>query len=201
MKRSEFIAELKARISGLAEDEVSERIDFYGEMIDDRIDAGLSEDEAVADIGDVDKIAAQILSGKDATDTALRVLDKSEKKKHSTKEIILIVSGSPLWLPLMIVAFAVVFSIYVAFLSIVIAFWAIPVSFAAGAVAGLILGPAFLFAGYAATGAVVFGSALILAALSIPTFFGCKVLTSRAVKLAKLIIQFGTKIFRKRREK
>ena len=198
MKKSEFIAALEERISALPDDEVRERISFYGEMIDDRIDAGLSEDEAVADIGGVDKIASHILSGADATDTALRVLNKSEKKKHSAKEIILIASGSPLWLPLMIAAFAVIFSIYISFLSIVIAFWAILVLFSAGAVAGLILGPAFLFAGYAATGAVVFGSSLILAGLSIPTFFGSKALTAWAVVLTRLLVRFGAKILTKR---
>ena len=45
MTKNEFISRLRARLSGLPKDEIRERLAFYGEMIDDRIEEGLSEEE------------------------------------------------------------------------------------------------------------------------------------------------------------
>ena len=48
MTKQEFSDKLKKLLSSLTEEEISERIGFYLEMIDDRIEEGLSEDEAVS---------------------------------------------------------------------------------------------------------------------------------------------------------
>ena len=61
MTKQEFIEALRARLSGLPQKEAEERIGFYIEMIDDRIEEGLTEEEAVANIGSVDEIASQIV--------------------------------------------------------------------------------------------------------------------------------------------
>ena len=60
MTKQEFLAKLEILLSGLTEEEISERIGFYSEMIDDRIEEGLSEEEAVSLIGSVEEVAAQI---------------------------------------------------------------------------------------------------------------------------------------------
>ena len=59
MTKNEFISRLRTRLSGLPKDEIEERLAFYSETIDDRIEDGLTQEEAVADLGDVDDIAAQ----------------------------------------------------------------------------------------------------------------------------------------------
>ena len=51
MNKQEFIVALCDRLVGLPEQEVEDRIGFYCEMIDDRIEDGLSEEDAVAAIG------------------------------------------------------------------------------------------------------------------------------------------------------
>ena len=60
MNKQEFLMRLSKGLSGLPKDDVEERLSFYSEMIDDRIEEGLSEDAAVSEIGDVDKIISQI---------------------------------------------------------------------------------------------------------------------------------------------
>lgn len=62
MNKADFLSELKARLSGLAEADIASSLDYYGEMIDERIEDGLSEGEAVAAIGSVEQAAEQILS-------------------------------------------------------------------------------------------------------------------------------------------
>ena len=60
MTKLRFLLLLQDRLSGLPQDDVEERLNFYSEMIDDRIEDGLSGEEAVAEIGLVEEIVAQI---------------------------------------------------------------------------------------------------------------------------------------------
>ena len=62
MNKQEFITKLKSMLTDLPENEIKERIDFYSEMIDDRIEDGLTEEEAVKDIGTVEEVAKQIIN-------------------------------------------------------------------------------------------------------------------------------------------
>ena len=48
MRKQEFLSALKRSMKGLPKSEIDERISFYSEMIDDRVEEGFSEEEAVA---------------------------------------------------------------------------------------------------------------------------------------------------------
>ena len=61
MKKQEFIDEIRMRMEGLPEEEVSKSIDYYSEMIDDRIEDGMPEEEAVEAVGTVDDAVKEIL--------------------------------------------------------------------------------------------------------------------------------------------
>ena len=56
MNKQEFLAGLQKGLSGLPQEDVEERLTFYGEMLDDRMEEGLSEEEAVAAAGSVEEI-------------------------------------------------------------------------------------------------------------------------------------------------
>ena len=62
MTKLQFLLSLHNKLSGLPQNEIEERLNFYSEMIEDRIEDGLSEEEAVSEIGTVDEIAEQIVS-------------------------------------------------------------------------------------------------------------------------------------------
>lgn len=59
MNKEAFLLKLRKELSGLPQDELAERLTFYSEIIDDRIEEGLSEEEAVAAVGSVDEIVMQ----------------------------------------------------------------------------------------------------------------------------------------------
>ena len=59
MNKQEFLAELQKGLSGLPQEDRDERLAFYGEMLDDRMEEGLSEEEAVAAVGSVEEIVRQ----------------------------------------------------------------------------------------------------------------------------------------------
>ena len=61
MCKQAFLDELRERLTGLPQEDIDERLDFYAEMIDDRVEEGLTEEEAVAAIGTVEEVFAQIV--------------------------------------------------------------------------------------------------------------------------------------------
>ena len=62
MKREEFIEALKLALNNLPEQEIQSSLAYFNEMIDDRIDEGMTEEEAIADMGRVDEIATKLLA-------------------------------------------------------------------------------------------------------------------------------------------
>ena len=48
MNKQEFLDELRKGLCGLPSEDIEERINFYSEMIDDRMEEGLTEEESVA---------------------------------------------------------------------------------------------------------------------------------------------------------
>ena len=107
MTKKQFLDELRSKLVGLPKSDVDERISFYEEMINDRMDEGKSEEEAVNDIGTVDEVIKQI--AKDTPLVSLVAHKMKPKRRLRSWEIVLIVLGFPLWFPLMITAFVLIF--------------------------------------------------------------------------------------------
>lgn len=96
MNKQEFLGKLRSGLSGLPQGDVEERLTFYSEMIDDRMEEGISEEEAVCEIGSVDEIVSQIIA-----DIPFTKLVREKIKPNRTLrpwEIVLLVLGSPVWL-------------------------------------------------------------------------------------------------------
>ena len=122
MLKQEFLDQLKARLSNLPKQELEEYLNFYDEMINDRIEDGLAEVNAVAQIGSVDVIATQIMSENQRNKMAKK---SQPKRRLKAWEILLLILGSPIWLSLLIAAFSVVLALYVSLWSILVSLWAI----------------------------------------------------------------------------
>lgn len=185
MLKEDFLNALRTGLSGLPQEDIAERITFYSEMIDDRMEEGLSEEEAVRQIGTVDEIVSQIVA-----ETPLTKIVKEKikpKRRMRAWEIALMILGFPLWFPLLVAAFAVLLSLYIALWSLVIALWAVEISFILGAIAALIGAVVLFVTGHGFTGLFALGAALILAALSIFLFLGCVAASKGTVLLAKKI--------------
>ena len=85
MSKTDFLIKLREMLSGLPQDEIADRLMFYGEMIDDRIEEGLAEEQAVAEVGSVDEIAVQIMEEIPVSKTV--IADKKEKRENSYSEL------------------------------------------------------------------------------------------------------------------
>ena len=185
MNKQEFIDALRKKLSNLPSQEVEGRIAFFAEMIDDRIEDGLSEEDAVADVGAIDSIAMQI-----AEEIPISKIIKNNinKKKRSALETTLLIIGSPIWLALIISAFAVIFSLYASLWACVISLWAADLALVLGGPAGIVAGISVMFSGEISMGLMIFGGALVSAALGVFLFFGCKAATKGTAILTVKIL-------------
>ena len=198
MGKQEFLFRLREGLSGLPQADIEERLAFYDEMIDDRMEEGLSEEEAVAGLGPIEEIVAQVLAETPLT----RLVRERIKPTRRIRawEIILLVLGFPLWFPLLIAAFAVVFSVYIAIWAVIISLWAVDLSLAAACL-GCAAGGVLLLVGTGLTpGLLLISGALVLAGLSVFLFFGCKAVSKGALILGKKIA-LGIKSLFLRKEK
>jgi uncharacterized membrane protein len=175
MTKLDFLLALQEKLSGLPKDEVKERLHFYNESIEDRMEEGLSEEEAVAQIGSVDEIAQQIIGELPFTQLAKERL--LPKRQLYPWEIVLLVLGSPVWLSLATAAAAVIFSVYASLWAVLISLWAVFVALAACAPGCLFAGILYLATGHALSGFAALSCALVCAGLAIFAFFGCKAAT------------------------
>jgi len=172
MRKQEFLDQLRKGLSCLPQSDIEERLSFYSEMIDDRIEEGLSEEEAVSAVGAVEEITSQIIA-----DTPIARLAKERVKGNrqlKTWEIILLVLGSPIWFSLGVAAVAVIFSIYIALWSVIISLWAVFASFIACSIGCLAAGIVVACTGNVLPGIAVLAAGLICAGLSVFAFYGCK---------------------------
>ena len=187
MNKQQFLLALEAALGGLPKDDVSERIDFYSEIIDDKIEEGLTEEQAVATVGSIDEIAAQILAEIPLSKLAKDKI-KSKKRKLSALEIVLLILGSPIWLSLLVAAFSVVLSLYVTLWALVASLWVI-MGALAGAGVGVVVGGIILSAtGSSVAGAALVGVGLFSLGLAIFLFFGCEAATKGTAKLTRKIV-------------
>ena len=185
MTKLDFITELSDRLSGLPQGEVDERISFYAEIIDEYIEDGLDEEEAVARIGSINEIVDQIIDDVPFTTIAKEKIKK--KRRLSAFEIVLLAVGSPLWISLGAVALAVFLSLYAVLWSLVAVAWSVFACFTACAPVSIALGVLYFVLGKPIMAICAIGAGLFLAGLSIFSFFGCKAATKGCAVLTKRI--------------
>ena len=198
MNKLKFILSLHEKLSGMPESEIEERLNFYSEMIEDRIEEGLSEEEAVADIGNIDDIANQIISDIPLT----KIVKNKVKKKRKLRvwEIVLISVGSPIWFSLLVAAFAVIISVFASIWAVVVSLWAVDFALALcflGCVVALVL---LSIGNNVLLGLALLGCGIVCAGLSMFLFYGCLEATKGSVWLLKKFIFCLKKCFRRKED-
>ncbi len=198
MSKQEFLEQLRKGLCGLPAADIEERVMFYGEMIDDRIEEGVLEDEAVLSVGSVEKIVEQVVA-----DTPFAKIAKERiKPKRQIKvwEIVLLALGSPIWLSLIIALIAVIFSVYVSLWSVIISLWSVFVSLVACAVGGVVACAVLSVTGSVYTGVAMLSAGLVCAGFSIFMFYCCKLVTKGILILTKKIAIWLKNCFIKKEE-
>ena len=108
MKREEYLDRIRALLQNLPPEDLERSLAFYAESIADRMEDGMSEEEAVASMESPEEAANAILL-EQPLPTLVKVRVK-ERRRLSALEILLLVLGFPLWLPLLLTALVLVFT-------------------------------------------------------------------------------------------
>ncbi len=172
MLRNEYLDTLKTRLSENDIPNIDGMIEFYGEMIDDRMEDGMNEEEAVAAMEDIDKIVAQARLDRPLPALMLDKVKESHKKADKSSKgglwIALAIIGFPVWLPLVLSFLAVVFSLYISLWGIVISIYAVEFSLGISAIACFLCGFTVVL-GYIpfATAIALWGCSFLLAGITL----------------------------------
>jgi uncharacterized membrane protein len=197
MTKNEFLQALADGIAGLPAEDAKHWTEYYTEMLEDRIEDGMSEEEATAALGDPAQIARQILS-----QIPLPKLIKnkvSPKRKLFVWEIILIVLGSPVWLSLAIAAAAVFFSFFICLWSAIACLWVCALGIAVCAPAGVILCGVQLWLGAVAQGFLLLGCGIAAAGLAVLWYYFSLWLTRLLWRFNKAFLLLVKSLFVERR--
>lgn len=185
MNKQEFLDALRSSLEGLPRKDIEASLEFYGEAIDDRMESGLTELEAVAEIGSVEEVAAQILS-----EMPLPKLIRARAKGSSSGwQIALIVLGSPVWLPLLLATAILLLAVYIVVWSVVIVFYALDFTLAAGVIGCLAGTVQPLMQGNFPGAGLALGMGVICAGLAMLLFLGMGWVSKLGVRFHRAVLR------------
>ncbi|MBQ8732591.1 MAG: DUF1700 domain-containing protein [Oscillospiraceae bacterium] len=159
MNREEFLQRIRQELSDLPLADLEPSLDYYREMIADRMEEGIPEEEGVAALGDPRVIAAEIRA-------TLSESGAPAGKGHSRLPgwaIVLLAVGSPLW----IAAAAVLLAVYITLWAVVVVFWAAELCLGVGALCGLVCFLLLLFQGHWAQAVLLLGGSFLCVGLTV----------------------------------
>lgn len=133
MNKSEFLNALDRELSSLPYSARRESLAFYEEAIDDRMEDGMDEDEAVAAIGAPADVARAVLDGLPPVPKAVA----KTCRKSRTLLWVLAVCGAPVWLSLLAAFVIVVAAVYVTIWALIASLWILVAGLGVGAVLGI----------------------------------------------------------------
>ena len=157
MTKQEFLSELERALGKLPHAEVEQALAFYDEAISDRMEDGLSEAEALAGLGPVDEIAAQIAA---ETPPIPRAIARANTGSR-TLNIVLLAVFSPIWIPIVLALAAAALAVYVAIWAVIAALWAVDAVLVLMPFAGLAALASTVGGGMPLPGVFVFGLSLV----------------------------------------
>ena len=198
MTKRQFFDALSERLRVLPKEELNRTITYYNEIIEDYIEDGMSEAQAVAQLEPVDVIASRILH-EEQDGVAAEQLTKQRKKAPVWLVVVLAVVGFPIWFSLLMAGISIVLSVLATLFSIMIALMCIPVGLAGVTVGGICLSPVFLATGNVPKGLVLLGGGLVCAALTLLAIWAVYYLVKGLWHLIRWIVRKITGLFSKRK--
>lgn len=166
MTKAEFLAYVQEKLSALSFAEQQRSLTYYEELIEDYREDGMTEEEAIARLGDPEEITKEILAEAAAQEAAEETANPQQetgptyytdpqpdqpynpaphqatpRRGMGTGTVLLLVLGFPLWFPLLLTGLALLLVFYILLFIPIIIFGALAVGLGLGGVAGLVLSP------------------------------------------------------------
>lgn len=196
MDKQTFFTALRESLRGLPKEDVERSIEFYEEMVSDRMEDGATEEEAVEALGSVEEITAQVLS-----EIPLGKLVKAKAKPSRALkgwELLLLILGAPVWVPLLLAVAMVLLMVYVTLWALLFSLYALDFSMAICGIACAVAAPVYIPMGSAPSLFVVLGTGLVLVGLGIFCFYGLNGLGRWGLRLSKgALLRLKSRFIRK----
>lgn len=167
MNKEEFLNRLREALKGLPAAETEKSALYYAEILDDRMEDGMSEVEAVASLGAPEEVAENL---KLELPLGTLVRSKMSGSGMGAGTVVLLVLGSPVWLPLLLAGLAVALSLAVSLWAIVLSLWTVVLALMLTLPLSVV-GAAMKWANFPAEAVFLLGAACVSGGLAIPAFF------------------------------
>lgn len=190
MTKKEFTKELKTKISHLPKTERKQIISYYYEMISERMEDGMTEEEAIEALGNLDELLAEY-----------SVSPKELKKgvKLRTWHIVMLIVGAPLWISLAVAMLCVLLAFYIVIWALVICFYAVFATFAACGFAFTVASVLSIFYGGAPYFFMLLGAGAFLSGLALLWLIVCNLFAKAMAKVTAITAKGIFKFFFKRK--
>lgn len=160
MTRQEFLKTIRKKLKGLPAEEVKNSLAFYDEAISDRIDKGMTEEQAVAALGSPDEIAARIIEEMPEAEAV-----GENRSARGGISWLLVILTSPIWFAVLIVMATVIPVAAACIIALAAVLAALAVALPVCAVAMLVACGALFYMNHWA-GILALGCAMVLAGTS-----------------------------------
>lgn len=187
MKKEEFLEKLRKKLVSLPEEEIEKSISYYEEIINDRIEDGSSEKDAIKALGNMNTIVNNIMY-----DMSIPTLVKARitgKKKTTVNKVLLIILtilGLPLWFPILIAILSIILSIYIVLWAVLFTIFVLNIGLAISGL-GMFLGGVVLCFVKPTLGLCSTGMGLVALGISIILFKPCILLFKYIVKATAFV--------------
>lgn len=184
MDKQEFLKELSKGLSSMDGEEKGRVLDYYAELIDDKVETGKSEAKAIEEFGEISALVADILEEREERTPFAAQKELSTGAKVGW--ILLLVLGSPVWLSLGIAVLAVLFSVFVSLWAVLVSLYAAAVGMMAAGALYLVPSVVLAFTKSLPVGMVQTGVCFLCMGLGLLLFLAMWMLT---VPLARLTVR------------
>lgn len=168
MTKQIFLDALRAALASLPVAEIEKTLAYYEEMLNDRIEEGMSEEAAVASMEPVEVLASRVINDTPIMHKAVR---KAQKSGVSTALlIILAILGFPIWFPLLCAAGAVILATIAVLFAVIFSLIAVVLGLGVGGITAVI--GAFFYAGTSGISTLfIVGAGLMVIGITILLLF------------------------------
>ncbi len=190
MTKNEFTRVLKSKINHLPKSERRKILQYYYEMISERMEDGMTEAEAIDALGNLDELLSEYAP-----------VPKEPKKGVRLRawHIIMLIVGSPLWICLVAALLCVMLAFYIVIWALVVCFYAVFAALAASGFACLMASFWAMFAGGAPYFFMLFGAGAFLSGLAVMWLIVCNLFAKAMAKVTGKTARGVFRFFFKRR--
>lgn len=193
MRKEDYLRRLRDLLACLPAEQLEESVSFLEEAIDDRIESGMSEEDAVAAMGSPGSVAEAIL---DDLPVVPRAIAKT-KRKSNVLLWVLVVLGSPLWVVLALAFAAVFVVVYLCIWILALCVWIVAAALVGAGLTLLVIAISGLLVGLVPFAVAMSGVALGFLGVGLLTGAAAWAVSRQIARLSALWVRKALSPFRK----